>query len=340
MYVSLMHVTHFFFIPIYLYKRNRIKYSNGRKLIDFFSHFINSMADSSDRVALVSGSNKGIGFEICRQLAKNGMTVILTARDEKNGLEAVEKLKRENGFSSDEAILFHLLDVSNPDSIASLASFVKTHFGKLDILVNNAGVGGANVNVDVLKSQIAEAGAPTDISKIMSDTYEVVEEAIRTNYYGVKRMCEAMIPLLEASDSPRIVNIASTMGMLQNVSYEWAKAVLSDADNLTQEKIDEVMKEYLKDYREGSLQDKGWPTVMSGYILSKAGVIALTRVLAKQHKSFIINSVCPGFVNTDINFNTGILTVEEGAASPVKLALVPNGHPSGLFFDRSNVSNF
>lgn len=49
----------------------------------------------------------------------------------------------------------------------------------------------------------------------MSDTYEIVEEAIRTNYYGVKRMCEAMIPLLEASDSPRIVNIASTMGMLQ-----------------------------------------------------------------------------------------------------------------------------
>ena len=62
------------------------------------------------------------------------MTVILTARDEKKGLEAVEKLKRENGFS-DQAILFHLLDVSNPDSIASLASFVKSHFGKLDILV-------------------------------------------------------------------------------------------------------------------------------------------------------------------------------------------------------------
>ncbi|CAN6882892.1 unnamed protein product [Brassica oleracea var. botrytis] len=295
------------------------------------------MADS--RVAVVSGSNKGIGFEICRQLAKNGMTVILTARDEKKGLEAVEKLKRENGFS-DQAILFHLLDVSNPDSIASLASFVKSHFGKLDILVNNAGVGGANVNVDVLKSQIAEAGAPTDISKIMSDTYEIVEEAIRTNYYGVKRMCEAMIPLLEASDSPRIVSIASTMGMLQNVSNEWAKGVLGDAENLTLEKIDEVMNEYLKDYREGSLQDKGWPTVMSGYILSKAGVIALTRVLAKQNKTIIINCVCPGFVNTEINFNTGILTVEEGAASPVKLALVPNGHPSGLFFDRTNVSNF
>lgn len=60
-----------------------------------------------------------------------------------------------------------------------------------------------------------QAGAPTDISKIMSDTYEIVEECVKTNYYGVKRMCEAMIPLLQSSDSPRIVSIASTMGKLE-----------------------------------------------------------------------------------------------------------------------------
>ncbi|XP_010474804.1 PREDICTED: (+)-neomenthol dehydrogenase isoform X1 [Camelina sativa] len=295
------------------------------------------MADT--RVAVVTGSNKGIGLEICRQLAKNGINVILTARDEKKGIAAVEKLKAENCFS-DQAISFHLLDVSIPDTIASLALFLKTRFGKLDILVNNAGVGGANVNVHVLKAQIAEAGAPTDISKIMSDTYEIVEECVTTNYYGVKRMCEAMIPLLQSSASPRIVTIASTMGKLENVSNEWAKGVLSDAENLTEEKIDEVMDEYLKDYRQGSLEAKGWPKVMSAYILSKAAVMALTRVLAKRNKSMIINSVCPGFVKTDINFNTGILSVEQGAASPVKLALVPNGDPSGLFYDRANVSNF
>ncbi|CAN8258005.1 unnamed protein product [Cochlearia groenlandica] len=294
---------------------------------------------ANTRVAVVTGSNKGIGFEICRQLVNNGITVILTARDENKGLEAVQILKRENGFS-DQAIVFHLLDVSSPDSIASLARFVKTRFGKLDILVNNAGVGGANVNVDALKSQIAESGAPTDISKIMSDTYEIVEECIKINYYGVKRMCEAMIPLLESSDSPRIVSIASSMGKLENVSNEWAKEVMSDGEKLTEERIDGVMSEYLKDYRQGGLEAKGWPRVMSGYILSKAGVIALTRVLAKQHKSFIVSSVCPGFVNTDINFNTGILTVEEGAASPVRLALLPDGEPSGLFFDRTIISTF
>ena len=87
------------------------------------------------RVAVVTGSNKGIGFEICRQLANNGITVVLTARDENKGLAAVQKLKTENGFS-DQAISFHPLDVSNPDTIASRAAFVKTRFGKLDILAS------------------------------------------------------------------------------------------------------------------------------------------------------------------------------------------------------------
>ncbi|XP_010523034.1 PREDICTED: (+)-neomenthol dehydrogenase [Tarenaya hassleriana] len=298
------------------------------------------MAETTKRVAVVTGSNRWIGFEICRQLANNGVTVVLTARDKRKGLEAVETLKKENGFS-DQDIVFDRLDVSDPHSIASLADFVKTQFGKLDILVNNAGVGGANVNVDALKAQVAESGAPTNIAEIMSDTYEIVEECIRINYYGVKGMCEAMAPLLQSSDSPRIVSIASSMGKLENVSNEWAKGVMSDAENLTEEKVDEVLREYLKDYREGSLQEKGWPTVMSGYILSKAGVIALTRILAKKCPSFCINSVCPGFVNTDINFHTGILPVEEGAASPVRLALLPQGScPSGLFFDRSQVSSF
>jgi (+)-neomenthol dehydrogenase len=81
------------------------------------------------RYAVVTGGNKGIGFGICRKLASNGVVVVLTARDEKKGLEAVQKL-RDSGH-----ILFHQLDVSDPSSIASLADFIKTKYGKLDILV-------------------------------------------------------------------------------------------------------------------------------------------------------------------------------------------------------------
>lgn len=86
------------------------------------------------RYAVVTGANRGIGLEICRQLASNGIRVVLTSRDEKRGLEAVETLRQEIGVS-DQSLVFHQLDVTDPASIKSLAQFVETQFGKLDILV-------------------------------------------------------------------------------------------------------------------------------------------------------------------------------------------------------------
>lgn len=80
---------------------------------------------------MVTGANKGIGLEICRQLASDGVVVILTARDEKRGIEAVENLKA-SGF-----VVFHQFDVKEQASIATCAKFIETHFGKLDILVSN-----------------------------------------------------------------------------------------------------------------------------------------------------------------------------------------------------------
>jgi (+)-neomenthol dehydrogenase len=80
----------------------------------------------------VTGSNKGIGFEIVRQLASAGINVVLTARDEKRGLQALEILK---SFGLSDFVVFHQLDITNASSVASLANFVKSEFGKLDILV-------------------------------------------------------------------------------------------------------------------------------------------------------------------------------------------------------------
>ncbi|KAK7292635.1 hypothetical protein RJT34_15486 [Clitoria ternatea] len=91
------------------------------------------MVDAAKKLyAIVTGGNKGIGFEVCKQLASNGITVLLTARDEKRGLEAVDKLKH---LALSDQVVFHQLDVTDPASISSLANFIKTHFGKLDILV-------------------------------------------------------------------------------------------------------------------------------------------------------------------------------------------------------------
>ncbi|KAJ9171346.1 hypothetical protein P3X46_014730 [Hevea brasiliensis] len=294
------------------------------------------MAEANKRYAVVTGANKGIGFEICRQLASNGIVVVLTARDEKRGLEAFQKLK-DSGFS--DLLVFHQLDVADAASIATLANFIKTQFGKLDILVNNAGVGGIEVDVDALKAESSK-GSGINWGKVSTQTYESAEECLTINYYGAKRMTEALIPLLQLSDSPRIVNVSSSMGKLKNVTNEWTKEVFVAADNLSEERIDEVLSKYLKDYKEGSLESKGWPAFMSAYKLSKAAMNAYTRILAKKLPTFRINCVCPGFVKTDINLNMGILSVEEGAESPARLALLPNDGPSGCFFVRKEESPF
>ncbi|PHT24493.1 (+)-neomenthol dehydrogenase [Capsicum baccatum] len=90
---------------------------------------------TSTRYAVVTGGNKGIGYETCRQLASKGVVVVLTSRDEKKGIEAIERLKEESNFT-DEHILFHQLDIMDPASISSLVNFIKTKFGRLDILVS------------------------------------------------------------------------------------------------------------------------------------------------------------------------------------------------------------
>jgi (+)-neomenthol dehydrogenase len=126
----------------------------------------------------------------------------------------------------------------------------------------------------------------------------------------------------------------------QCVSNEWAKGVFSDVENLTEERIDEVLKEFIKDFEEGSLERKVWPRFATAYIVAKASMNAYTRIIAKKYPCFCINCVCPGYVKTDITANTGIFTAAEGAANPVRLALLPNGSASGLFYGENGISSF
>ncbi|KAH7840834.1 hypothetical protein Vadar_022299 [Vaccinium darrowii] len=299
------------------------------------------IAQLKARVAVVTGSNKGIGLEICKQLASNGVIVILTARNENQGLEAVQNLKL-CGLSD---ILFHQLDVTNQISIASLAEFIKTKFKKLDILVNNAGITGIVIDPEVrrgLNLGIDDIVGPNakNLREIYDQSSELAESCLRTNYYGVKLVTEELIPLLQLSDSPRIVNVSSTLGQLKPISNEKAKKKLSDIESLTVEKVDELVQEFAKDLKEDLLETNGWPPNFSAYIVSKAALNGYTRVLAKNYPNMAINAVSPGFVKTDLNHNSGILTVEQGAKGPVMLALMPEGGPSGLFYDHMEVSTF
>ncbi|KAK7349542.1 hypothetical protein VNO77_06986 [Canavalia gladiata] len=294
-----------------------------------------NMGEEAKRYAMVTGANKGIGYGICKKLASNGVVVILTARNEKRGLEAVERLKE---FGLSNFIVFHQLDVTDPSSVTSLAHFIKTQFGKLDILVNNAGVPGGILDADNYLRR--KRGEISDWNLIFHQTYELAKECVETDFFGAERVTEALLPLLQLSPSPRIVNVSGQIGLLKNIPNEWARGVLSDIENLTNEKLDEVLREFLKDYKEGSLESKNWPPVVSGCTMAKAALNAYTRMLAMNLPRFRINCICPGSVKTDITHNKGLLSIDEGVESPVRLALLPDDAPSGLFFSINDVISF
>lgn len=118
------------------------------------------------------------------------------------------------------------------------------------------------------------------------------------------------------------------------------KKTLSNVEDLTEEKVDDVVNKFLKDFEEGSLEKQGWPTHISAYIVSKACLNAYTRILAIQNPNILVNCVCPGFIKTDMTCNNGLFTTVEGAKHPVRLALLPNDGPSGCFFSQHELSTF
>ncbi|KAK9052890.1 hypothetical protein SSX86_029520 [Deinandra increscens subsp. villosa] len=300
------------------------------------------------RCAVVTGGNKGIGYEICRQLALEGIEVILTARNESRGVEAVEKLNA----SGIKNVVFHQLDIADSTSVANLVKFVDRRFKKLDILVNNAAEGGivyadeqkfkdmgAFVSVSCFYMQVSDENVQL-FTGIIEETYDVGERCLNINYYGTRRVTEAFLPLLHLSKSPRIVNLSSAYGDLHWFHNEELKQELHDIENLTVERIDEIVQWYLRDLKDGKLKENGWPLMVSAYKVSKAALNAYTRLMARKFQDILVNAVHPGYVITDMTFNTGILTAEEAAKSPVMIALLPNDGPSGAYFDKMEMAPF
>lgn len=152
------------------------------------------------KTILVTGGNRGIGLEICRQLDKLGHTVILGSRDVEKGKEAAKLLS--------DTVIVKQLDVTNEQSIQNFFEFVNSEFGKLDVLINNAGIG------------VGQKGA-------VNATLAGVKHIMETNFYGVWRMCQVFIPLLRKSEEGRIINMSSGMGELASLTGGYAGYSLS-----------------------------------------------------------------------------------------------------------------
>jgi NAD(P)-dependent dehydrogenase (short-subunit alcohol dehydrogenase family) len=166
------------------------------------------MVNPEQKIAVVTGANRGIGFEICRQLARQGVHVILTSRNEAKGTTACRKLEERLD------VRCHQLDVTDPESIDRLEGFLREEYGRLDILVNNAGV---------MLDKRASA------FQVELDT---VRETMETNVYGPLLLCQTLVPLMKRHGYGRVVNVSSGMGQLANMgsgdlAYRMSKTCLN-----------------------------------------------------------------------------------------------------------------
>jgi NAD(P)-dependent dehydrogenase (short-subunit alcohol dehydrogenase family) len=232
------------------------------------------------RIALVTGANKGIGFEVARQLARKAFHVFLGARNEKAGQAAAEKLRTEGvkdeyGENKGHGPITVLkIDVSKPDSIRRAAEEFSRKNDRLDTLVNNAGI------------------LLDDDKDVLTATPEIFETTLRTNTLGALLVSHAFVPFLKKSDAPRIVNVSSGGGQLTDGADGWAPA----------------------------------------YCISKTALNGVTSQLAAALPKFAVNSVCPGWVRTDMGGSNATRSVAEGASGIVWLAADAPQKETGKFW--------
>ncbi|KAM3719939.1 Carbonyl reductase [Dirofilaria immitis] len=266
---------------------------------------------SLSTVFVVTGANKGIGYGIVKGLAEKvySAVIYLTARNDKLGMESLNKVIKELGNKRHSDIRFHQLDITDRNSCENFASFlIKEHNG-LDVLINNAGF--------AFKYSATES--PEEQARV----------TIGINYDGTKQVCDILFPLIR--DGGRVVNVSSSEGILAGYYSNEIIAKLT-SPSLTVADIDKFTHDYIKACIGDKRKENGFP--QSAYKVSKAAEIALTFIQAKELKSrnILVNACHPGFVNTDMTSHRGPLTIDEGAETPIYLATLKDNGPTGKFF--------
>lgn len=274
---------------------------------------------SYKKVAIVTGSNKGIGFAIVRALCKEYDGVVyLTSRTVELGKEAVKQLKSENLDAN-----YHQLDICDDKSVNRLKDYMVAKYGGIDVLINNAGIA----------YKVASTVPFSEQAKV----------TMKTNFTATLNICNTLLPVIK--ENGRVVNVSgflSKMGL--NRCSKELQAVFR-SNEITEQDLVEKMEEFVKDAAEDKHKERGWPE--SGYAVSKLGVTVMTRILARNLKEqgkrgILLNCCCPGWVKTDMAGPKATKTPDQGAETPVFLALLPTGatEPYGEFLSDKTVQEW
>ena len=255
------------------------------------------------RTAIVTGSNKGIGLQIVKQLLPSVGLMIMACRDPQRGKQAAFEVGAE----------FEQLDISDDASIDAFAARMTEKYGTIDVLVNNAAI--AYKGSD--PTPFAEQTGPT----------------LKTNFYGTFRLTEKLLPLLSKSPNGAIVNVASMAGRLNQLSKD--HQVLFSAPDLSKDTLLQLVHQYEDDIKENKT-----PWSSSNYGFSKLAVIAYTKLLARDAPpSLKVNCCCPGYCDTDMTSHKGPRDAAVGAKNAVLLAL-PDCEYRGVFIQNEQPSDW
>ena len=250
-------------------------------------------------------ANKGIGYHIAAQLVASRLfgTVILACRDPTRGMAAAKEAGGE----------YLPLTVGDPASAEAFAASVQQKYGRCDVLINNA-------------ATAFKGSDPTPF-------HEQTQPTLDVNFRGTMQVTEALLPLLSAQPSSRIVNVASMAGKLKQLSPALQKEFSSP--ELTIPKLHELVRRFERDVRRNTYQKNGWGK--SNYGLSKLAVIAATKVHSRQYPNVKVNCMCPGYCDTDMTSHRGPRPPAEGAKIATLLATMENP-PTGEFYENMRPS--
>lgn len=250
-------------------------------------------ARSPQRVAVITGSDRGIGLEVARQLGRRGYRVVLTGPNQARLASALRRLRRKDA----EAVA-HLLDVADGKSVRALRAFVMDRYGGADVLVNNAGIdldesrstleGRLGKRIRVRRGRFGKGWS------VLEADLEIFRATLEVNTLGALRMCQAFIPRMRAAGYGRVVNVSSERGSLMEMGDDGAPAYMMSK------------------------------TALNALTRMVAGAV--------RGRNVLVNSVSPGWVRTKMGGPAAPRSLEKGARGIVWAATLPDGGPTGGFF--------
>ncbi len=249
------------------------------------------------KIALVTGSNQGIGFEIAKQLYHKNVfdLILLGCRNVQAGKEAMQQIISSPPSSSTKLECVPV-DLAKFETILLLKEYLQSHSYRLQVLINNAATASHGPSL----------------------TRDIAANTLQVNYFGTKHLIEQLIDCMVTNGEARIINVSSMMGQYytdaksQSIKANISSMKLSDVDQLANDFIEAVAK--------NQVEQHGWRN--NSYAVSKLLLNTFTQIYVRDvlPKTITMNCMCPGYTKTSMSSFKGTKTPAEGASTAVWLA--------------------